>query len=431
MRRNMMLFQMALGLLAALLCAAVGYAVLEKVFRIPYGSMILWILCPALFFRCIQSVFLGCFQGEGSEMPSAVSAVLRQVFYLGLGLLFLGIFGNYGEKVSLLLKRDDFTAMYGAMGVALGILISELLVTLFLFVIYRGSMSGRRENENGMKGTDSFAGQIGSLFPGIGGDILRQLLFLLPLWLGLILFQLFPTLILYMGMLPAIARTGAHLKKKEDRFAKSVFQAGLQGVFLHGFIFTIVTAVLALPIAQALDNTASTQLADMFAKGSSLILWLLLIRYCSEILRMTGKGYLVLAGYGIMDIVFVIAETVLFNLDNAGSLSIVLGSVISMACGAVFLCVVVCLQMKTWPDAIRSLAIPAGCSLACGLLAFGLQKIMLPHLGAVVTVLLELVITLLLYWFLLMMLRCFKGSDFSYIPCGRLMRKLGKMFRLI
>lgn len=63
MRRNMMLFQMAAGLLSALFCAAVGYAVLEKVFRIPYGSMILWILCPALFFRCIQSVFLGCFQG--------------------------------------------------------------------------------------------------------------------------------------------------------------------------------------------------------------------------------------------------------------------------------------------------------------------------------------------------------------------------------
>ena len=108
-----------------------------------------------------------------------------------------------------------------------------------------------------------------------------------------------------------------------------------------------------------------------------------------------------------------------------------LGSVISMACGAVVLCVIVCRQMKTWPDALRSLAIPAGCSLACGLLAFGLEKIMLPHLGAVVTVLLELVITILLYWFLLIMLRCFKGSDFSYIPGGRLMRKLGKMLRLI
>lgn len=122
-------------------------------------------------------------------------------------------------------------------------------------------MSGRRENENGMKGTDSFAGQIGSLFPGIGGDILRQLLFLLPLWLGLILFQrqsqdiyasaeqygvfagrylvtlLFPTSILYAGMLSCIARTSAHFKKKEDRFAKSVFQAGLQVFsFMEGFL---------------------------------------------------------------------------------------------------------------------------------------------------------------------------------------------------
>lgn len=79
----------------------------------------------------------GNFQSEGSEMPSAVSAILRQVFYFGLGLLFLGIFRTYGEKVSLLLKKDDFTAMYGAMGVALGIVISEVLVLIFVFVIYQ------------------------------------------------------------------------------------------------------------------------------------------------------------------------------------------------------------------------------------------------------------------------------------------------------
>ncbi len=454
MRRNMMLFQVASGLLATLLCATVGYAVLEKAFRIPYGSMILWILCPTLFLRCIQSVFMGYFQGEGSELPSAVSAVLRQVFYLGLGLLFLGIFDRYGEKVSLLLKKDDFTAMYGAMGVALGVLISELLVLLFLFVIYRGSMSERRENENGMKGTDSFAGQLRSLFPGLGGDILRQLLFLLPLWLGLIFFQkhsldiyasagqygvfigrylvtiLLPIQILCAGILPGISKTGGHLRKKEERYAKTAFQAGIQGVLLHGMFFTTLIAVLALPLSQAVDQAAAAQLAEMFTGGSSFILWMLLIMYCSEILKMKGKGYLVLAGYGIMDIVFVISATVLLNGENGSTLSIVLGIVIGLACGAVFLCVFSCLQMQTWPDLLRSLAIPAGCCLACGLLAFGLEKIMFPHLGAVVTVLLELVITLLLYWFLLILLRCFRGSDFSYISGGRLMRKLGKLFRL-
>ena len=164
MRRNMMIFQIAAGLVGAVLCAALGYFVLEKAFRIPYGSMILWILCPALILRCMQSVLLGIFQSEGSEMPSAVSAILRQVFYFGLGLLFLGIFRTYGEKVSLLLKKDDFTAMYGAMGVALGIVISEVLVLIFVFVIYQVSASGRREAEIGMKGTDTFFSQVGFCF---------------------------------------------------------------------------------------------------------------------------------------------------------------------------------------------------------------------------------------------------------------------------
>ena len=170
MRKNMMLFQIAEGLLGTVLCMSLGWILLEKVFLVPYGSMILWILSPALFLRCIQSVFLGYFQSEGSEMPSAVSSVLRHVFFLGLGLVFLGIFRNYGEKVSLLLKRADFTSMYGAMGIAVGMLLSEVLVLLFVFVIYRGSMAGRREAESGMKGTDSFSLQLRTLLIPMGGD---------------------------------------------------------------------------------------------------------------------------------------------------------------------------------------------------------------------------------------------------------------------
>lgn len=57
-------------------------------------------------------------------------------------------------------------------------------------------------------------------------------------------------------------------------------------------------------------------------------------------------------------------------------------------------------------------------------------KLLFPHVVAVVTVISELIITLLLYWFLLLLLRCLRGQDFQYIPGGRLMRMLGKMFRL-
>lgn len=454
MRKNMMLFQFAEGILGTFLCMTLGWVLLEKVFRVPYGSMILWILSPALFLRCIQSVFLGYFQSEGSELPSAVSGVLRQVFFLGLGLLFLGIFKTYGGKVSLLLKREDFTSMYGCMGIALGMLISEVLVLLFVLVIYRGSMSGRRETESGMKGTDSFFAQLRTLLLNMGGDILKDLLLLLPLWIGLLLFQkgsadiyasvsvygifigryfvtlLLPVAIFCAGMLPGVAKTASHIRKKEERYAKTAFQAGMQGAAAHGLFFTALVAVTAAPLGQAVDATAGTALGDLFTTGSSLPLWLLLLFYFAQILEIRGERHLVFAGYGILDIVSIISLLVLLNTGNmttAPALSIVLGT----AAGAVTLGILACLRMKTWPDPLRTLAIPAGGCCVCGLLAFGLEKIFLPHLGAVVTVLLELVITGLAYWFLLLILRCFRGQDFAYIPGGRLFRAFGKMFRLL
>ena len=454
MRRNIMLFQIGAGILGTFLCVTLGWLLLEKVFQVPYGSMILWILSPALLLRCIQSVFLGYFQSEGSEMPSAVSGVLRQVFFLGLGLLFLGIFKTYGEKVSLLLKREDFASMYGCMGIALGMLITEVLVLLFVFVIYRGSMSRRRETESGMKGTDSFSVQLRTLLLNMGGDTLKDLLLLLPLWMGLLLFQkrsadiyasvatygifsgrylmtiLLPAAIFCAGILPGVARIGSHIRKKEERYAKTAFQAGMQGVLVHGLFFTALIAVLATPLAQSVDTAAGTVLGAQFTVGSSLLLWILLLFYFSETLEIRGEMYLIYAGYGILDIVSILSLLVLLNTGNTTTalpLSLVLGT----AAGAITLGVLTCLRMKTWPDLLRALAIPAGSCCGCGLLAFGLEKVLLPHLGGAVTVLLELVIAGLVYWFLLILLRCFRGQDFAYLPGGKLIRAFGKMVRLL
>lgn len=451
LRKNCMLFEAMEGIVGSVLCAFVGWILLEKVFRVPYGSMILWILSPILLFRCIQSAILGAFQSEGSELPSAVSAVLRQVFYLGFGILFSGIFRTYGEKVSLLLKKDDFTSMYGAMGIALGMLISEVLLLLFVFIIYRGSMSGRKEPENGRKGTDSFVSQIRTLLLGMGGDILRQLLLYLPLTAGLFLvqknaediyssienygvfigryfvLQCFLVAFFYAGSLSGIAKMGIHFRKKEEKYAKTAFAAGSKGVLVHGFFIAVTGAVLAAPISQVIDAGSQAALSGMLTVGSSLGLWLLLLFYFTETLRQQGNTPLILVGYGILDLLFVIGYLVFSGSGNG----LVIGTVCGAAAGALALGIFSFLQKKSRLDFLGALAIPAGSSLACGLLAFGLEKILLPYLGAGMTVLLELVITVVLYWFLLFALHCFREQELSYVPYGKIMKAFGKMCRLI
>lgn len=100
----------------------------------------------------------------------------------------------------------------------------------------------------------------------------------------------------------------------------------------------------------------------------------------SEILELRGEKHLLLAGYGILDIVSIVILLILLNTGNtttALSLSLVLGT----AAGGIVLGILACLRMKTWPDLLRTLAIPAGSCCACGLLAFGLEKICLPIWG--------------------------------------------------
>lgn len=453
MRRNVMVFQMAEGLLVTFLCMILGWVVMEKVLLVPYGSMILWILCPTLLLRCMQSAFLGYFQSEGSELPSAVSNVLRQVLYLGAGSVFLHVFQTYGEKVSLLLKKNDFTSMYGAMGIALGILISESLVLLFVFVIYRGSKSGRSEDEQGMRGTDSFLTQIRALLSGMAVDILQQLLLLLPLVAGLFLFQkrsvdiyasvddygifigrYFIMMLLLVeffciGILPGIAKMSGHLRKKEERYAKTAFQAGIQGTFVHGIFWAVIVAILANSLGQAIDATQEKLLTEMFRMGSSLVLWLLLSFYFSKTLRLRGDDYPVLAAIAAADVIFIVVM-VLFTTDIT-ALKLVISLVSGAVVNAVILLMFGCMKWKTWPDPLRTFAIPAGSACVCGLSAFGLEKIFLPHMGAVVTIVLELVITGLLYWGILLALHCFREQDLSYISGGKIIRAFGRLSRLL
>ena len=94
---------------------------------------------------------------------------------------------------------------------------------------------------------------------------------------------------------------------------------------------------------------------------------------------------------------------------------------------SVFVCSVTCAVAELGLVADAS----TGSCCACGLLAFGLEKICLPHLGAMVTVLLELVITGAVYWFLLLMLRSFRGQDLNYVPGGKVLRAFGKTLRLL
>lgn len=456
MRQHILIQQLVLGLFGAFLFLGCANVLAEKVFRVPYSRFIMMLLAPVLLIRAVSAVLLGYFQGDGSELPTAVSCVLRQIFLLGFGLLFGSILGGYGEKVSALLGQEDFTAMYGGVGIAAAILLTEVLLVLFLFLVYRGSQKKARKREaEGMKATDSFVGHVRGLYRNMGGKMLLGLLESLPLWMGLIFYQksaadsyasvdnygvyfgkylvLCGLLALFVAILVTglLSKTAVSVRKDEQRFAKGIFQTGMRMAVIHSLFFTVFTGVMASQLAGILDGGSSKLLTELLTGGSLLIAFVSLAYYFSRLLLLLGRDYLVYLLAGIGDIAFIVSAVVLLNVADMDIQALVYAGVIGTGVYAVFLGVLTCRQLRAGVDWLRTLGIPVGSACLMGLLCFLLCRVFSSHLGNVVTVLLCLVLGIVVYWGLLLVLRCFREQELDIVPGGRIIRAAGQLLHVL
>ena len=451
MRSSIMVFQGILGLVGSGLFLVLAQVFSENILRVPYSKFIMMILAPVIFLRAIGAVLLGIFQGEGSELPTALTGILRQLLVLGFGLVFGKMLVSYGGKVSDLLGQEAFTSMYGAMGVAIAVLITEVLLLLFLFVIYRGSSKNRRkkDSEGGMKTTDSFGGQVFSLYGSMGAAILFSLLLFLPLWLGIIFYQKSVadiyasayhygiyigkylvicgglSLILMAVVLPVAARTVSVLRKEDARQGRNIFQSGLKTTWASSLYFAVFCAVMSKQLAGVISANNVDELAGMLAAGSAIILFGVTAYFCHVILKHTGKRFWVLGAFAVADMVFAIVLAVC--LKKAGIMTLVYGGLVWSGILAIGLCVLTCMRLRTGIDWLRTVAIPVGSACALGLLQFMLGKAFTPHLGNLVTLIVIFVLSWLLYWVAVLFLRCFDEQEIQLIPGGKVLHSLGQL----
>ena len=453
MRGSAMLFQSILGLAVSLCLAALSGVVAEKLFRIPYSGLILLAMSPAVLLRTVSAVLAGYFQGEGSEAPRAIAGILRQAFLLGFGFLFCHLVGGYGEKVGSLLRQENFVAMYGGLGIALAVNLSELPVILFLGLVYRGSRrSERRAKQEGMYAADSawdcarylhsarwphwatdlcvflpFA--LGLLFLGGSGEAGGQTAVDYGLYVGKYLVVCgIVTALVRIAVLPVIARIFQCFKREENRFARTVFQSGVHIGLVHGIFLAVFVAVMGEQIADLLHPENAQTAARMLRQGSALIVLVPLCGYFRRLLHAMGKKYSVLAAACGADVVFSIA--VLAGMGKVGVLSLVYGG---LAAGGV-LCVVLGVfayrQMRVRPDWLGTFAIPLGAGGVAGLICLLMRKLFAARLGSLAMLLVALAVAGLIYWIMLLLLRNFKEQELEVVPGGRLIGRLGQLLRI-
>ncbi len=453
MRSSILLFQMILGAVGSLVLAGLSGVLADRIFRIPYSGLILLALAPVVLLRTVSAVLAGYFQGEGSESPRAIAGILRQVFLLGFGSLFSHMLGGYGEKVSSLLRQENFTGMYSGLGIALAIDISELFVILFLGLIYKGSRRfEKKAKQEGMYSTMSlwdsvryvhsarwpqFATDLclffplvaGLLFCGMKGEGGEQLTADYGQYAGnyLVVCGIAAGLVIIVA-LPVLGKIFQCFKREENRYARTVFQNGVHIGLVHGIFLSVFVAVMGEQFADLLCQGNEHTVTKLLQWGSAMILLTALGWYFCRLLQALGKKYPVLIAACGADLLFIII--VMITIGKSGILSLVYGG---LAFGFV-LCALsgafAYRQLRVQPDWLNTFVVPLGGGVGAGLICLMIRKLFSPHLGSFTTLIVAFAAAGLVYWTALLLLRNFREQELEVIPGGRLIGILGQMLRV-
>ena len=453
-RKNAFLFQAVVGLAGSLGLLAGADQIARSIFRVQYATFILMVMSPVIFLKSISAVFLGYFQGEGSEFPAVASGILRQVFILGFSLLFGRMLGKYGVKVSRLLAQENFTSMYSGVGVAIAVSVTELFVVIFLFLIYWFSKRyGEGLAVGGTRSAESFIDSIRILFGTRGLQWVTGLLTCLPVPLGFIFLSksgeadtvAMPygvyisaylvlcgiwTAIIMLSVYPVCGRTLTSLRKEGQRLARTVFRSGIHICVVHALFASSFLMVLSSQFAQTFFADQAEIAAEMLKNGGLAVLFLVLSLYFGRILNLAGWNMLVLGAVGSADVVYIISVAVMLRSGSIGVQALVYGGVLGLGVACVLLGTLACRQLKYFPDWLRLIVVPGGAACVSGLLCMLLGRVLTPHLGGAVTLIVLFVVCCSLYWALLILLRNFSEQELDVIPGGRLIRSLGQLLHV-
>lgn len=474
MRRQLLIIQGVVGMVLTVLFLLLANLLAEKIFRVPYSVSAMRILAPVIVIQALEAVLLGYFQGGGSQMPSLVSAVMRQGFFLVFGSLFGKLLARYGEKVSNLLKNSSYGGMYGAMGVALGMLITEILVLLFLLVIYLASdrKADEQKSQEGLRRTESMADILSVFYGSLWQGMCTVLPVLLAVAIGAAMYlssvtKLFSAapipvspeepggemislavqsvgdaiagygslfgkcfllclifvLIIAARCYPVYGRLCAAIRRNDIRYCKDVASCGLHYVWVAGLYITMTMAVMAPQMASGFFPERDTGVDAMLRSGSVLVLLTALAVMLSVILLAYGERFILMGMLGIWLILELILQHAFVKVSGYSVMGILSAAMLATGLLVAGLAAYNLWRGRLNTEYFRILGIPLIGAGIMGLAMMLVTKLLGAHMSHVVSLIVAALLGALVYGAILVVTRNIREYEIS-ILFGKQARKL-------
>ncbi len=439
LKKCVFILEIIVGVICFLLMLLLADGIATHIFGVPNAAFIIRVLSPVILLRMFVTLLTGYFQSFGAHIPVAITCVLRQVLFLVLGRAFCFKLYDYGVNVAALLKNDDFKGMYAAVGLALAMVITEvvILVGLLIFYFLSDPSYDRKRCNNGLQKTEDLRANILNFTQvnvrGIGIAFVKRLF---PILAIICLTQLedigmyygkyllicsIPVLLIGARYYLLYARLNSLLKSKDSRAIRENISIGIQYAWCTGILATVLLAVLAPHLVLAFFE-GDALLTSLLQHGAILIVAVTVLGYLVVVHVAHNRHltwFLTLLGSAV---IFILLSLLMGSRLESGILAIVYAGEISLIIGAVVLCIFTMSQYHVQLEYIPIFVFPLICVGVAGVIVLLLSNLLAPHIGNGICLWLGLLLGTVLYIVFLGICRVFSENEID-----QLYGKFGKM----
>ncbi len=436
-KKRIFILDVCFGSIILLLAFFMADAVADKIFHMNRAALIIRILAPVLFFRVLENYYIGYIQSFGRYLPVGLSFLMRQVFFWIFAKGIVKSRMGYGEKVAALLKNEEYVGMYGAVGVAIALLICEILIFIAIFIYYlfmdrdydRSNMERNLHKSESLVNTyREFVLLNSSCFYM---ELLKRILILVPfllildtsvrgLWYGKYLMLCsIPVFILVARLIYFQQGLFSIIRNHDVRMSREYIQTGIKYTWSVGLLITLLLAVLAPQIVGAYFPEDAFLLKGL-QHGSLLILLVSMIIYFVMVHFAHHRKLECFIALAVTAILFIILNRSMY-IKSPNPESLIYASCISLAVGMLLLGFLTIFRYGLNTEYITVFVLPMVCVGVTCLIVLLVSKYMTPHIGNHIGCIVGTVLGIVLYIGSLSLCRVFDETDIKrlYGPIGR------------
>lgn len=424
------------------------------------SAIALRVLAPTLLIVAVMGVMRGFFQGMGTMVPTATSQLVEQVINAIVSVAAAIYLFNYGLGVAGLLRDEEYASAYGAAGGTLGTSAGALAGLLCLLVVYLFSKRDFNYNvrHDNTKSDETF----GRLF-------ILLVITVLPVLLSTTIYNISDTLdqgifnfimdkkglsaikaehwgmystkykvltnvpvalasAVCSSMMPSL--TGC-IKREDYKTAKRKVSLAMRFTMILSIPCAVGLAVLGKPIISLLFQGEVDIPANMLKIGSVAVVFYAMSTLSNGVLQGIDKLNIPVRNAAIALVLHLGILYVSLDTLNLG----LYGVVISCVMFAFIMCVLnwmsIGKHLRYKQELTKTFGIPLISSAIMGLIAFVTNLILTKFLSASISLLITILLSIVVYFIVLIKLGGVKEKEIRSFPGGNFMANIAILLRLL